>query len=157
MCDMSHVHVRVYAWHDSYIRVTWLTYTRDMTFLHTWLTHSCIHVKWLMYMCDMTHIYVWPNWYSHVIWPFHTCGSLMYTCDTTNVYAWYDSYTRVTWLIYTRDMTLSHKWLTPVHMWHVSYLRVTWLIHTCKTTHLTMHIQSMSTHVSLSLSHTHHY
>ena len=57
MRDMTHS----YAWHDSFICVTWLNHTCDMTHLYAWLTHlhawnSFICVTWLMHTCDMTHL-----------------------------------------------------------------------------------------------------
>ena len=77
--DMTHSCV----WHDSFVRVTWLIRTCDMT-------HS--------YMCDMTHSYVWHDSFICVTW-------LIRMCDTTHSYVWHDSFTCVTWLIYMRDVT----------------------------------------------------
>ena len=46
---------------DSFIRVTWLNHSCDMT--HSFVWHdSFIRVTWLIHMCDMTHSYVWDTW-----------------------------------------------------------------------------------------------
>ena len=48
------------VWHDSFIRVTWLIPTLDMTHSYVW-HDSFIRVTWLIHTCDMTHSYVWHN------------------------------------------------------------------------------------------------
>jgi len=67
------------VWHDSFIRVTWLIHTCDMT---------------LVYVRDMTHSYVWYDSFICVTWLFHTG-------DMTLSYGWHDSCIRVTWQLHT--------------------------------------------------------
>jgi len=111
------------VWHDSFIRVTWLIYTCDMTHLYVW-HDSFIRVTWLIYTCDMTHSYAtWLNYMWHdsfimVTWctniygiPHLSCVTgLIHIWDTTHSYVWHDSFIRVTWLIHTSDMTHSFWW-----------------------------------------------
>jgi len=69
--------------------------------LHRRMWHeSFIHVTWLIHTCDMTHSYMWHDSFIHVTWLFHTC-------DMTHSYMWHDSFIHVTWLIHTCDMTHS--------------------------------------------------
>ena len=129
-----------YAWHDSFIRVTWLIHTCDMTHSYVW-HDSFIRVTWLIHTCDMTHSYMWHDSFIRVTW-------LIHTCDMTHLYVWHDSFVHVTWLIHTCDMT--HPYLsrpqetcvcmsrvinicdmTHPYMWHDSSIHMIWLINTC--------------------------
>jgi len=135
MCDMTHstwvvskrvkwlIHMRgvifSYVWHDSFIPVTWIVHTCDMT--------QSIRVTWLIQ-------YVGHDSYIRVTALIHACVCV---CDMTRP-------TRVTWLIlhvwhdssYTCDMTHPTRvtWLI-LHVWHDWFIRATWLIHTCDMTH----------------------
>jgi len=97
-CDLSHLQRHSWkprckvVWHDSFICVTWLIYTCDMTHLYVW-HDSFICMAWLMhifdvtpsyswhdsFMCDMTHSYVWRD-------------SRMHRCDVTDQDVWHDSF-----------------------------------------------------------------
>jgi len=99
-----------YVWHDSFIRVTWLIHTCDMTHSYVCETiHSCechdsfMCVTWLIPICDMTHLYVWHD------------SSI---CERNDSFLW------VPWLIHVCDMTHSH-------VWHGSFICVTSRIHMC--------------------------
>jgi len=81
------------SWHDSFLRVTWLILTCDMTHSYVW-HDSCWCVTWLILTCDMTHSYVWHDSCWCVAW-------LILTCDMTHSYVWHDSFLPVTWLILT--------------------------------------------------------
>jgi len=79
--------------HDSFICVTWLIHTCDMTHLYVW-HDSFIRVTWLIHMCDMTHSYVWHDSFICVtrisLWALAMCPAhvtwLIYMCDTTHSY-----------------------------------------------------------------------
>jgi len=62
-----------------------------------WLD-SFIHVTWLIHTCDLTHSYMWLDSFIHVTW-------LIHTCDFTHSYMWLDSFIHVTWLIYISAVT----------------------------------------------------
>jgi len=94
--DMDHS----YAWHGSFICVTWLIYTWDMTHSYvTWRTHICDithpYVPWLIHMwhdifiCDMTHSYV--TWLIHT-WHDSSICDMTHSCVTWLVYMWHDSF-----------------------------------------------------------------
>ena len=102
MCNMTHS----YAWHDSFICVTWLIHMCDVTYSYVW-QNSFMCVTWLIHMCDMTHSCVWHGSFIRVTW-------LIHMCDIAHLYVWYGSFIRVTWLIHMRDMTHSSP-LPPPH------------------------------------------
>jgi len=108
-------HTYSYAWHDSLICVTWLTY-----------------------MCDMTHSYVWHDVFIHGR---DSCirGHDSFICvtllihgrDMPHSYVRHDSFIRghdsfisVTWLVHTWTW-LTHmrhdSFIPAVHMWGVAY------------------------------------
>jgi len=111
ICQQSNV------WHDSFICVTWLIHTCD-------LTHS-IYVTWHI------HTYEWVGTDKFVV--SHTCGTLcrpyvnIQRCDMTHSYVWHDSFICMIWLIHMCDTTHSYAW-------HDSFICVTWPIHTCEMT-----------------------
>ena len=78
-CDMTHS----YVWHDSFICVTWLIHTCDMTHSYVW-HDSFICVTWLIHMCGRTHSYVWHDWFICV-------AGLIHMCDMTHSYVRHDS------------------------------------------------------------------
>ena len=103
-------------WHDSFIYVTWLIHTCDMT--HSYMWHdSFIYATWLIHTCDMTHSYMWHDSFIYVTW-------LIHICDMTHSYVWHDSFVCATWPIHMCDMT---HW----YVWHDSCVCVTWLMHMC--------------------------
>jgi len=127
--------VKSYVWHDSFIPVSWIIHTCDMTqSIHaTWLIwclrhDSFIRVSQLIHACAMTQSI-------RVTWLFHTY-------DMTHLYMWHESF-------YMFDMTDSHfkKWpihmfdMTHLYLWHDSFTHtlqckcMTWLIHTYTTIH----------------------
>ena len=68
------------SWHDSFLRVTWLILTCDMTHSYVW-HDSCWCVAWLILTCDMTHSYVWHDSFLPVTWLILTLTWLILTCD----------------------------------------------------------------------------
>jgi len=88
-----------YVWHDSFICVTWLVYTCDMT----------------IRICGMANLYVWHDSFICVTW-------LLHMFDMTHSYVWHDSFKCVTWLIHTCDMTHSYI-CTPVNSYAISMAR----------------------------------
>jgi len=139
MCDMTHS----YVWHDSFIRVTWITHMCDMT-----------------HKCDMTHLwcrlrrirppsYVWHDSLIRVTWLTHKCDMTHLWCRLRGIrrcafkclvlHMWHDSFIRVTWLIHTCGMTHSYVWhdsfIRVTWLIRDSFIRVTWLMHTRGMTH----------------------
>jgi len=85
-------------WHDSFIRVTWITppETHCNTLQHC---STLQHMLDMIYSnCDMTHLYV-RKYLIHV---------------------WHDSFIRVTWLIHMCDMPHSFVWhdVLPTSLWN---------------------------------------
>jgi len=143
MCHTTHS----YVWHDSFIFLTWLILTCDMTppCDMTRLFHLCdmtfrvcnvpIHMWDMIHsylqcdnMCDITLPFVWH--YSSYVWRAHSyvwhdsflCVTwLVHMCDMTRSYVWHDSFLCVTYLVHMWDMTYSY-------VWQASSLRVTCLI-----------------------------
>jgi len=149
----------LYVWHDSFICVTWLVHTRDMTRPYmshtcdmtrsymwhascmcvTWLVHMCdICMPWLLHMCAMT-----PSCVRHGVFTCY-CGVfsaymykwLVHVCDTC-----------MTWFLQMCDMAPScvchdsfvcvtclihlRLWHFPsLYVWHNSFTCVTWLLRT---------------------------
>ena len=141
MCRTWHTYVydmtHSYVWHDSFIRVTWLICTCDMT-----LSYVCVHMRrtWHIQMCvQMCRI-----WHIHV-------------CDMTPSYVWHDSFICVTWLLHVCDITFSyllanvqdvanpyvcanvqdvtHPYVWQSYVWPDSFICVTWLIYVRDMTH----------------------
>ena len=104
-------------WHDSFINVTWLIDTRDIT--HSYESHdSFIH------MWDMTRSYVWHVFSTCVTW-------LIDKCDMTHSYEWQNSFVCVTGLLDVRDMTHWYVWHLSFTWEHDACIWVTWHIPTC--------------------------
>ena len=136
-CDITHS----YAWHDSFICVTWIICMCD----------------WRIQMCDMTHSSVWHVVIKLPVRAAWIPSDSIHECDMTHSYLWYDEFIRVTWLIHTCDLTLSYVWHVPflwvtchdkatspscsifirMHscMRHDLFLRVKWPIPMCAMTH----------------------
>ena len=112
-----------FGWHDSFICVTWLIHTCDIT--NAYVRHdSFICVTWLIQMCDMTHSYMWLDLFICV-----TC--LIHMCDVTHSYVRHDSFIYNTWLIHMCDMYV---------IWHISTcdsLDIFDSLHTCNATRIT--------------------
>jgi len=87
MRDMTHV----YAWHDSFICVTWLTCVCNMTHAFEW--HDACH----MTHAHMTHAYEWHD---------------LSMCVTTRAHVWRDSMMCVT----RRIHTCNHTRVNVTHM-----------------------------------------
>ena len=87
--------------HDSFIRVTWLIHTCDMTHSCRWLKHWCITHFARVGCTYAPHSYAWHDSFIRVTWLIHTCGM-------TYSYVWHDLFICVTWLIHTCDMTPSY-------------------------------------------------
>ena len=101
MCNMTYS----YLSHDSFICVTWLIHTSDMTqdlciafICVTRLIHVCV-----IHMCDMTHSCLWHDSFICVTW-------LIHVCDMTHSCVWHDSFICVTRLIHIFHMTISQTW-----------------------------------------------
>ena len=119
---------RTFVQNDSFIRVTWLIHTCDMTRSYVML---------LIHTCDMTHSYVWRDSFIRVIW-------LIHTCDMTHSYVWHDSFIPApdsisVLSLLVRDSFICVPWHIHIfgttwciHMlWHDAFLCVTWLFHIC--------------------------
>jgi len=85
MCDMTHSHIQQFmrvtckgswVWHDSFLSVTWLIHTCDMT--------HWICLTRLIHMCHVTHAHMWYDSFICVTW-------LIHMCDMTLSYVWHDS------------------------------------------------------------------
>jgi len=155
MCDMTHstwvvskrvkwlIHMRgvifSYVWHDSFIPVTWIVHTCDMTqsIRVTWLIQyvghdSFIRVTALIHacvcVCDMTH----PTRVTWLI--LHVWHDSSYTCDMTDSYVRHDSFIHVTWLIlYVWYDWFIFREMAHSYVGHDLLICATWLIHTCTT------------------------
>jgi len=130
----------MYLCHDSFICVTWLIHTCDMTrdaFMcvrcrakaefqdiqyELWkhvsvpVTYNMNHGIWVW---GRTCVCVWHDSSICVIWIIHMCYM-------THLYVWRDS------PICVRDM-MQHE-LCNIHLCHNSFTYVTWLIHMCDMT-----------------------
>jgi len=103
--------MRVCVWHDSFICVTRLIHT-----------------------CDMTHSYVGQDSFICVLWRIRMC-------DTAHSYVCYDPLVCVTWLISMCDVThipicdVTHSYdrhIRMIYMWHVSWHDTfVWSPYTC--------------------------
>jgi len=71
MCQTPLNHI--YMWHDSFIHVTWLIHTCDMT--HSYMWHdSFIRVTWLTHVCDMPHSTAATDMANPILlWRIHVC------------------------------------------------------------------------------------
>jgi len=85
-----------YAWHDSFIRATWLIQMRDMTY-----SHSIICVTCLIHMYGMTHSYVCHDSFICVTW-------LIHMCTMNHAYVRHDSFLCATWLIQMCDLNQTY-------------------------------------------------
>jgi len=135
-----------YVWRDSFIRVTWLIHTCDVTHF--------VRVSWLIPF-DVTRSHAWRDSIiclkmalqkrigsgsMSVPWPMRACG-------VTYLYVWRDWLINVTLLIPIRDMAHFYKCaslcgnasaacaVTYAHVWRDSFMRVTPLTYTCEVTH----------------------
>jgi len=120
------LHTRDITWHDSFIRVTWLLYTRDLTWL--------IHLTRLIHTCDMTPPYLRHDWFKCNMT--HRCSyrvvggciarKSLSAFRITFSHVWLDSFMHATWLIHRYMCDMSHS-----HVWHASFIRVTRPTHRC--------------------------
>jgi len=130
LCDMSH-DIQMNAWHDIFIRATWLktsTWIRDMTYslvwYESWHLNEC--VTWLSYMCDLTrdiHMNVWHDSFIREIWVMTST----WMCDMTHLYVWLDSghpHEYVTWPIplpaYAGESRTHDAYIT--HITHITHI-----------------------------------
>jgi len=142
MCDTTHSYVR----HDSFICVTWLLHTCDITWYGVALVSRidkmiglfCKRAPWKRrYSSKETCHFIDPTDRSH---PIPARGHL---------YVWHDSSICATWLIHVRDTTpmcdiTSYLRLlleaiymcdmTHSYKWHDSFICVTWPLHMCDMT-----------------------
>ena len=102
-----------------------------MSYSYEW-HDSFIHVTCLIHTCDMTHSYVWHDSITRVI---YREGSIarVYILE---VYVWHDSFICVTWLIHMCDITQSYVWHDSIARVYILEVlpavglhNVTWLIH----------------------------
>jgi len=141
-----------YAWHDLFIRVTWLIRMCGVT------QHIC--VTWLIHVCDMTHecsviLSRDVEFKYAVLYRLEICDSfvcdmtrLIHTCDITHSYDWYDVMhmcgvlpLQSSWLNDTCDMRKFYVWQDSSICGdrlevRYSFICVTWLIRMCGVTHL---------------------
>ena len=117
-----------YVWHDTFmcgtytfICVTWLIHTCDMTRLYVWKGEARNLSSLLVHMRGTTHSYVWHDSFICLTWLIH-----MY--DMTHSYVWHVSFICMTWLIHMGDMTRAH-------VWHDTCTCVTWHSYTRDMTH----------------------
>ena len=153
ICDMT----RLYVWHDSVVRVTWLVYESpssrqrrdvfcmettsngmfDTTYAHMW-HDSVICWTWLTRSCDVTRLRVteFPP----------TMGKTSNgVLDTTDAHLWHASFICWTWLTRTCDVTRlrvtefpptmgkTSNGVLDAHLWHDS-LYLTWWFRWCEMT-----------------------
>ena len=109
-------------WHDSFICVTWLSRTCDVTRL--WVTEfpptarrvlygkdvECDVFTRLMHLCDMTRSYVGHDPFVRVTWLAYESPISRRLWKNLEWYVWYDWCTFVTWLVHMLDMTHSYMW-----------------------------------------------
>jgi len=107
---------------DSFVYVTWLILTCEMTQSHTWRPSFeavrqrviqfffCKCVTWLVHMCAMSHSYMWYVWFIYVILLIHMCDITHSYTDITHSYMWYYSFICVIWLIHIWDMPHPCMW-----------------------------------------------
>ena len=126
-----------YAWHDSFMCVTWLIHMCDVIPSYVW--HDLfICVTWLIHMCDMTHSYVWQDLFTCVKWLMHVWHD-SFISDVTHLYVWHGPFTCD--ICVWRDSNNWNVWhdaFTCVRFVHVcqdSFTRVTWPIHMYDMTH----------------------
>jgi len=108
-----------YVWHESFIYITKLICTYDMTYLPcSYVWHdSFIYITWFVHMDDMTHWYVYHDSFIYV---WHTrCWYRTSMWVST-------AFTRVTWLTHIHAIIYSY-------VRHDQFIRVTWLAHICVT------------------------
>ena len=132
MQRLTHSH----AWQNSFICVTWLTHTCDMTHSYmcydsdvTRLTHTCDMTH--SYMCDMPHSYTWS--FIHVTWLTHTCDMTQMRRPnvggrTSQFHSCVCHMTHSCDMTHPRDRTHPHV-TRDSFMWHDSSTCDTWLIH----------------------------
>jgi len=139
--DQLSLQAFLYMWCDSFIRVTWLMHTHDITHANMWQDAS-ICVTWLLHMCGRTHLRVWFDsfmcgmshsyiWLDSFIyrWNFLArcleCWASSFTCGTLMSRIWY-RYVTCLWNMiraYLRcDCYLCDTWLGFVRDCHASHL-----------------------------------
>ena len=87
-------------WHDSFMCVTWLKNTCDMSHSYVcFFPYHCL-LTWRTHMCDTAHSYVWHGSLICATW-------LIHVCDMTNSYVRHGSLIYATWLTHTWDIIRS--------------------------------------------------
>ena len=144
----------IQIWHDSFIRVTWLNHTCNMTPSCVCLSYhsistcagdmtnscvwyffavfcrvlQCVAATWRVHMCDMTHLCVWHDSVIWVKWRIHV-GDMTHSYVCRDSYVWPDSFICVIGRIHKCDVT--HLYVS-----RDSFIHVPWLIHMYDVTHL---------------------
>jgi len=115
------------VWHDSFICVTWLIHTCDMTHSYVWY-NSFIFVTWHIHISDMTHSCAWHD-------SFIILTRLIHNFDLMHSYVWHDTsmYTSIQKKCEfaqcrSCDIAPSHVWrdVTVWSVWHDSTLKLHW-------------------------------
>jgi len=126
--------------YDSFIRVTWLIYVRDVTYQCLPEFVAVGPAAWLIHECDMTLLCFWHDSLKYIMTHSYTLHdsfmSIQACCiessRRTHSFVWHDSFKCVTWLIHVRDMT--HSCVRNESL--IYYLTHSYrLIHTLEMTH----------------------
>jgi len=138
ICHMPHSYMR----HSSFICVTRLGRLVVWATRRTH-THSFIRVTWLLYTCDMTPSYVWHD---SVDMSYKWHDAFTYT----DSHARQTAFIIVTWLDTTDSfVTWLHSCVatqplgdTDSHVRHNTFIFVTWLIHSCVATQSSRYVMT---------------
>jgi len=150
------------VWHESFICVTWLNETCDVTHSYMWYDTFCGSYSHRYKTKDSSCI-VWQNWFICVTWLNETCDVTRSRaptrtsvrqqtppamCDMTHSYMWHASFLRVLWL----SSWWISSWFLPSCLQENGLLLhcVTWLIHVCDMNHSYVWHDSFCGSLSLS-------
>jgi len=151
VCNETHL----YAWHDASKRALWVLRRCDVTHsyvcgvIRSSMCHSFVCVTWLICTRDMTPAYVWRDAFicvtcrihicdvtpAYVAWLFDMCDvTRSWVCAIILSYVWHDLFLCAPGLLHMCDVTNIHA-MTPWYVWRDIFTRVTWLLMRCSATH----------------------